>query len=215
MSDKILEALTALLTRQDERLMWLEQSIQHNPTATQPEKSNELVIEVLANSIQTFSYDPENSLIFDKWYNRYEDAFIAARAQLDEQTRLLLRKLSQKSYTKKVNYIFPRTIKDFNFKTTVNKLKQIFSIQITVFSKRYNCLKTRKNDNDDFVTYASIVNRNCEDFQFTELEPEQLKCLIFISDLQAAKEFEIRARLLRRLETHSTDRSGHTTRCSK
>ncbi|XP_018406504.1 PREDICTED: uncharacterized protein K02A2.6-like [Cyphomyrmex costatus] len=87
----------------------------------------------------------------------------------------------------------------------MDKLKQILSLQTTIFSRRYNCLKTKKNDNDDFVTYAGIVNRNCEDFQFTELGPEQFKCLVFISGLQATKDFEIRARLLRKLETHSTD----------
>lgn len=66
MSDKILEALTALLIKQDERLMRLEQSIHRNPTATQPAKNDELVIEALANSIQEFVYDPENGLTFDK-----------------------------------------------------------------------------------------------------------------------------------------------------
>ncbi|KMQ83704.1 gag-pol polyprotein [Lasius niger] len=129
----------------------------------------------------------------------------AAGNQLDKQaqTRLLLRKLDQKSHTKYVNYILPKTTKDFNFKTTVDKLKQILSFQTTVFS--YNCLTTRKHDNDDFITYAGIVNRNCKDFKFTELGPEQFRCLIFISGLQATKDFEIRARLLRKLETHSAE----------
>ncbi|XP_011685454.1 PREDICTED: uncharacterized protein LOC105448510 isoform X1 [Wasmannia auropunctata] len=100
-SEKILQAITALLTKQDERLLRLEQSIQSNPSTTRSAANNELVIEALANSIQEFSYDPENGLTFDKWYNRYEDAFIAARAQMDEQAqiRLLLRKLDQKSHT--------------------------------------------------------------------------------------------------------------------
>lgn len=87
----------------------------------------------------------------------------------------------------------------------MDKLRQILSFQTTVFSRRYNCLKTKKHDNDDFVTYAGIVNKNCEDFQFTELGPEQFKCLIFISGLQATKDFEIRTRLLRKLETHSAE----------
>lgn len=207
-SEKILQAITALLTKQDERLLRLEQSIQSNPSTTRSAANNELVIEALANSIQEFSYDPENGLTFDKWYNRYEDAFIAARAQMDEQAqiRLLLRKLDQKSHTKYVNYILPKSTKNFDFKTTVDKLKQILSAQITIFSRRYNCLKTKKNDNDDFVTYAGIVNRSCEDFKFTELGSKQFKCLIFISGLQAAKDFEIRARLLRKLlEAHSAE----------
>ncbi|XP_031335233.1 uncharacterized protein K02A2.6-like [Photinus pyralis] len=208
-SEKVYEALVDLLHQQDRRLQLLEHTLKEtvstNPSSVS--NSSELIIEALANSIKEFSYDPEDHNTFDKWYNRYEDTFIAAKTQINEdaQIRLLLRKLDHPSHTKYVNYILPRTVKDFNFEETVKKLKAILCPQTSIFNRRFNCLQMKKKDSDDFVTYAGKVNRNIEDFIFSELGVEQFKCLIFISGLQSHKDSDIRARLLRRLDTHTTE----------
>ncbi|KFD46356.1 hypothetical protein M514_12772 [Trichuris suis] len=66
---------------------------------------------------------------------------------------------------------------------------------------RYNCLKLVKRDTDDFVTYAAVINRACEEFQFGTLTEDQFKCLIFISGLQSSQDTELRLRLLNKLES--------------
>ena len=50
------------------------------------------------------------------------------------------------------------------------------------------------------MTFASIVNRECEKFRLSEIIPGMFKCFIFIQGLTASKDAEIRSRLLMKLE---------------
>ncbi|KAF2889200.1 hypothetical protein ILUMI_16973 [Ignelater luminosus] len=178
---------------EDQRIRLLEQALSTPSVSSpaipppQPAHNAELIIEPIANSIQEFVYDPENGLTFDKWYARYEDIFTATGNQLDEhaKVRLLLRKLDQKSHSMSTTYCLKQQ------KTIIGN------------KQRNNCLQIKKKEHDDYVTYAGIVNRSCEDFQFTNLGAEQFKCLIFISGSHSHKDFDIRARLLQKLEGHS------------
>ena len=55
----------------------------------------------------------------------------------------------------------------------------------SLFSIRYNCFKLMKKQPEDYITFASAVNKECERFKFNDLNSDQLKCLIFICGLQA------------------------------
>ena len=55
--------------------------------------------------------------------------------------------------------------------------------------------------NDDFVTYAGLVNRECERFKLKELTENQFKCLIFVCELQSSKDSDIRKRILAKIES--------------
>lgn len=57
-----------------------------------------------------------------------------------------------------------------------------------------------KKENEDFVTYARIINKECERFKLNELTPDMFKGLIFIQGLTAKKDAEICARILMKLE---------------
>ena len=50
------------------------------------------------------------------------------------------------------------------------------------------------------MTFASIVNRECEKFRLSEITPDMFKCLIFIQGLTAPKDAEIKSRLRTKLE---------------
>ncbi|KHJ41337.1 hypothetical protein D918_08567 [Trichuris suis] len=63
------------------------------------------------------------------------------------------------------------------------------------------CLKLQKRESDDFVTYAGIVNRACEDFQFGTLTTDQSKCPIFICGLRAPHDAELRLQLPNKMES--------------
>ena len=50
-----------------------------------------------------------------------------------------------------------------------------------------------KKTNDNHVTYAGIVNRECNRFKLNELTADDFKCLIFIRELTAERDSEIRS----------------------
>lgn len=57
-----------------------------------------------------------------------------------------------------------------------------------------------KKEDEDFVTYAGIVNKECEKFELNELISDMFKGLIFVQGLTAKGDAEIRARILTKLE---------------
>ena len=60
-----------------------------------------------------------------------------------------------------------------------------------------------KMDSDDFSGFASVVNKNCDDFKLGESSADNFKCLIFVQGLVSAKDAEIRRRVLSKLESET------------
>uniref|UniRef100_A0A5S6Q4R5 Retrotransposon gag domain-containing protein n=1 Tax=Trichuris muris TaxID=70415 RepID=A0A5S6Q4R5_TRIMR len=160
-------------------------------------------VDNLSNSITEFCYDPDNGGIFDAWFARYEDIFMVECGQMDDaaKVRLLLRKLNTAAHQKYVNFILPKKPSDFTFTETIKSLKDMFNRQRSLFSIRYQCLKLSKRESDDFITYASVVNRECDKFQLNALREDQFRCLVFVSGLHSPGDSEIRLRLLNKMET--------------
>lgn len=77
----------------------------------------------------------------------------------------------------------PKKPRDVEFKETVETMKKIFGRKTSLFATRYNCLKLQKNPHQDFLTYAGMVNRNCEDFKLSSTSVDQFKSLIFVCGL--------------------------------
>lgn len=144
-------------------------------------------------------------MTFDRWFNKYEDLFRADGRELDDaaKIRLLLRSLSVPVHEKFTNYLLPQHPRELTFDQVVQKMKVIFGHQKSVFSKRYDCLRVVKNDADDYVTFAGIVNRHCEEFDLANLTIDQFKALIFICGMQSSREAEVRTRLLSKLESEA------------
>ena len=69
-----------------------------------------------------------------------------------------------------------------------------------MFHKRWKCLNTVKDNQQDFLTFAASVNKLCNDFKQAELTADDFKCLIFAQDLVSADDAEIRWRVLTKLE---------------
>ncbi|XP_039450654.1 uncharacterized protein K02A2.6-like [Culex pipiens pallens] len=162
---------------------------------------NELVLDSLATNITEFVYDADKGCTFDTWYGRYADLFDADASSLDDaaKVRLLLRKLSPAAHDRYTSFILPKVPKDFKFKETVDKLKSIFGTPVSIFHRRYQCLQTAKDESEDLISYSCRVNRACVDFQLKKLDEEQLKCLVFVCGLTAAKDSDIRMRLLSKI----------------
>lgn len=81
----------------------------------------------------------------------------------------------------------------------------MFGKPTTLFNARYKCLQNVKHKADDFVTYASKVNKLCENFELSKLNSNQFKCLMFIIGLQSPDDAEIRMRLLSKIDSDTND----------
>nr|CDJ98235.1 Unknown [Haemonchus contortus] len=172
--------------------------------STSKEMEPDRSFDVLAGRIAEFSYDTDADLTFEAWYQRHQDIFTVNAQKLDEPTRVLLHKLDATAYGKYSNYILPKTQRDVTFEEAISTLMGLFGPQQSLFSRRYACMKLTKDPNDDFVTYAGRINRECAKFRLAECDENQFKCLIFVSGLQSSDHAFIRLKLLDKIEADPT-----------
>ena len=122
------------------------------------------------NSIKTFEYVPENDKTFETFYRRYEDIF-NVDCELwpsEKKVRLLLRKLGTTEHNRFVDFILPKKTTDLDFSETIKLLSELYEPDTTVFHKRFKCLNTVKDNQQDFQTFAASVNKLCNDFKLAE-----------------------------------------------
>ena len=119
---------------------------------------------------------------------------------LMQNLRLLLQKLGTVEHNKFVDYILPRKTCELGFLETVKLLSELFTSKTSLFHKRWKCLNLTKRDSDDYLGFASVVNKNCDEFKLGELSADNFKCLIFAQGLVSAKNVEIRRMVLSKLE---------------
>ncbi|VDP88761.1 unnamed protein product [Echinostoma caproni] len=171
------------------------------PNPTKPVKQS-ISIDAVAAMITEFVYGPDAGTEFDSWFKRWEDVFRFEFADVDGgwMVRLLFRELGIKEHDRYRDMIPPKSLRDFTFEETVQQLSDTFGEKASLFNIRYQCLKLAKNDTDDYVTLASIVNREYEKFKLCSMTDDQFKFLIFLSALQSPLDAEIRTRFLNRIE---------------
>lgn len=180
----------------------LTQKLNIQSTASIKPETSRPLIETISNSITDFHYDPAAGVHFDSWFRKYEDSFRLELAETDDaqKVRLLLRKLGPAEHERYSNYILPKNPRDFSFEDTVTCLSTIFGEQSSLFNIRYHCLKLAKNESDDFVTYAGVINREAERFKLRTMTDDQFKCLLFVCGLQSPIDADIRTRILSKME---------------
>ena len=156
----------------------------------------------ILSAMDIFTYNVENDLTFEKYYRRYEDIFqIDFKSWPDQKKlRLLLRKLGSVEHSKFVDYILPKKTNELTFAEAVKLLMELYCPKTSLFHKRWKCMNLTRNEEDDFITFASIVNKHCDDFKLAELTADNFKNLVFTQGLISAKDAEIRRRVLNKLE---------------
>ncbi|XP_055604595.1 uncharacterized protein K02A2.6-like [Uranotaenia lowii] len=173
--------LTDILANQQQQI---EVLLQNNAV---PQVGSEKINESLATGIQEFRFDPDGGIFFDSWFARYEDVFRQDGQHLDDaaKVRLLLRKVDSQFHERYLDSILPSHPRDFDFETTVTKLKRLFGRQKSLFNAR-------------------SINKNCEAFQLNRLTSDQFKALRFICGLQSPRDADIRARLISKVEAEES-----------
>ena len=117
-----------------------------------------------------------------------------------KKVRLLLRKLGTTEHNRFVDFILPKKTTDLDFSETIKLLSELFGPNITLFHKRWKCLNTVKDNQQDFLTLAAAVNRFGNDFKLAELTTDDLKCVIFAQVLVSAEDAEVKRWVLTKLE---------------
>lgn len=195
---------TELLNKAIEKIGNLEKA---GPSTIKTEVDHsEKTMNALAKNMCDFSYDPENSVTFQNWYLRYADWFEVDAAHLDDaaKVRLLLRKLDTTAHSRYINFILPKQPKELSFSETKKVLENIFDRQMSLLNIRYNCLKITKKSEEDYISYACVVNRQCEEFQLSKLTNNQFKCLMFVCGLNSSSDADIRTKLLSKMDSSDT-----------
>ena len=99
-----------------------------------------------------------------------------------------------------MNYILPRKTNKLTFTKAVKLLTKPFRPKTSLFHKRWECMNLTRKDSEDYTPFASVVNKNCDDFKLSEFSANNFKCLIFVQGLVSAKNTEIRRRVLIKFE---------------
>jgi hypothetical protein len=184
------------------------------PTVAQNGCSTEFIMETISNSISSeFVYDPDNDNTFEKWFSKYEDLFKDDAKKLDEKTRLriLLRKLGSREYELYRDFICPKEPQENSFDETIQKLKLRFGMKETVFRSRFNCLKIRKKDEEDYFTFVGRINKLVQRIDFKKMTEEDFKCLLYVAGLVSSSDTRLREKLLNMLEMQKLTDSGETS----
>lgn len=168
--------------------------------------------ESLANAMETFTYDQERGLTFEKWYTRYKELIEVEADHLDDagKRRLVLRKLDSVAHGRYSASIRPKLPEDRNLKDTVESLKTLFSLPESVFALRWKCFQLRHEDDEEYSAWAARVNSAVEDAALTEITADQFKCLFFILGMHNATEADIRTRLNNTVELEPTKQTLDT-----
>ncbi|XP_052895504.1 uncharacterized protein LOC128302731 [Anopheles moucheti] len=193
------QALLAQLVQQQLPAPQILQPEQHPP----PKPSNpELILEALASNITEFHYDADAGVTFESWYARYDDLFAQDAARLDDasKVRLLGRKLGAAEHARFINYILPRSARDFAFSEMVEKLKMLFGKMESTLCKRFKCFNTTKTRDEDLLAFTCRVNRACVEAEFSSMTEEQFKCLVLVCGLKDEGDRDVRIKLLANLE---------------
>ena len=138
----------------EERIELLTRAIGNGKDDTQITFSQSEIL----SAMDIFIYNVEENLTFEKYYRRYEDIF-----QIDFQSwpdqkklRLLLRKLGSAEHSKFVDYILPKRTNELTFAEAVKLLMELYCPKTSLFHKRWKCMNLTRNEEDDFITFASI-----------------------------------------------------------
>ena len=89
---------------------------------------------------------------------------------------------------------------DLEFSERVELLSEQFGRSPSLFHKRWKCLNIFKDDQQDYLMFAAIVNKHYDDFKLADLTADDFKCLILAQGLVSAEDAEIRRRVLTKLE---------------
>ncbi|XP_035918761.1 uncharacterized protein K02A2.6-like [Anopheles stephensi] len=184
------------MLNQQQQLLNSVMSVMKAKDSECPEKA----IDAIAGQIKEFHHTEETN--FEGWFVRYEGLFLDDAKRLDDGTklRLLLRKIGVAEHERYISSIMPKQPKDFDFTTTVEKLKKLFGDRESTVCKRFKCLQMVKESHEEYRAYACRVNKKVVEAKLAGIAEEEIKCLLYVCGLKGDADADIRVRLLSKME---------------
>ena len=130
---------------------------------------------------------------FDAFHRQYEDVFNVDCKEWsnEKKVRLLLRKLGSTQCSRFVDFILLKKQWIWSSQKQLNYYLNYLG-QTSLFYKGWKCLNIVKEDQQDYLTFAATVNKQCKDFKLADLTADDFKYLIFAQGLVSAEDAEIR-----------------------
>ncbi|KAL3114153.1 hypothetical protein niasHT_010967 [Heterodera trifolii] len=137
----------------------------------------------------------------EDWLKRFEFALDCAAPNLQDElkVKLLMTKLCGPTFNEYCKSVLPREVTVFDFVETSEKLKALFSRPQSVWIDRYECLRSVKDDDEDFGTFINRQKKLLRDFNFKKLNEEQFNCMVLLIFLKSPKDATLRSRILAKL----------------
>ena len=140
--------------------------------------------DIIVNATAEFNYMPEEVLTFSWYFCRYKDLYEMDCVNWSdhEKVTLVLRKLGYVEYTKFVNYILRKKQKKKkkkkklvtqHLKKWLLRFLKYSQPKTSLFHKRWKCINLVKKEDEEFTTFDSIVNNQCDGFKTDKIKAWQ------------------------------------------
>lgn len=191
-----IEKLASLQAGHQDILKSLVQSLAAKQQAA--DEHPEQALQALSKTFENFRYDPAKGATFAAWYTRYASIFAKDAKDWEDakKIRLLMRKLETQDYNRFNNFLAPIDVETLTFADAVGKLKSYFDVEVSVFNRRFNCLRVQRHEDEQFRDCCARVNKLAEDFELEKMTKDAFKCLLLIMAHSRPGDSEIRTRLL-------------------
>ena len=112
---------------------------------------------------------PDEDKTFEEYYRRYEDIYITDCADWTDAKKSPATSTKARNSGTQVRRLYltkkKKKICELGFLETVKLLSELFSTKTSLFYKRWKCLNLTKRDSDNYLRFASVVNKNYDDFK--------------------------------------------------
>lgn len=209
--------LGSLKDLMDQNRMLMDQLAQTSQNGNSQGSQNRGVTALISDierRIPIFSFDPETEFTFADWYSRYEQILTEDGSSLDEKTRrrVLTEKLDGDCYRRLVNHILPKKPVDLTYNETVDILKEIFDIPVSLFTRQYTCWTEEldKSPLEDDQQYGDRINERFHKVM-ENVDIEGQKVLRFLVGLKRKEDAEHLPNLLAFADRMTGSANGKVT----
>uniref|UniRef100_A0A914HQE5 CCHC-type domain-containing protein n=1 Tax=Globodera rostochiensis TaxID=31243 RepID=A0A914HQE5_GLORO len=152
-------------------------------------------------NIECFELSEQRGRKVEDWLDRFNFAVDCSAPNLsdDLKVKLLMTKLGEDAYAEYSKSCLPKKVTEFSFAQTMEQLNGLFGKPQSVWIDRYECLRARKQDDEDFCTFVNRHKRLLRDFDFKKLEEEQFNSLMLLIALKSPSDAALRSRILAKL----------------
>lgn len=152
-----------------------------------------------------FVYVPDDDLVFENWYDRYEDLFTSENNEMSDESkvRMLMRHMHSDVHKRYRDFIEPKKPTEISFAETIKNMKKLFGAETSLFQRRFQFVNMRMSNMrlDSVKELACEINKACQKAEWSNVKSDHMMTLMFITALDLPKYHDLRIMLLNKLRT--------------